>query len=68
MNLSLENDQLRLRAAYELDFGGIANLDVLVPNENLTVLEIHAIACEQAAESLSRRAAGFRQLIAKLPA
>lgn len=68
LNLSFEGDDLRLRADYQLDNNGSAQISILIENENLTLLEMHALACEQAAQSLSKQAASFRRLLASTQA
>ncbi len=68
VNISFDGEDLRFRTTYKLDNAGTAELSIVLQNENLTLLEMHAQTCESAADSLSRQAASFRRLIASTQA
>lgn len=65
ITLSNENGGIRIKATYELDYEGVANISIHVPLVNPSMLEVQAVACEQAAESLTKWAANFRRLMPK---
>lgn len=68
VNITFDGEDLRFRANYKLDNAGAVEVSVVLPNENFTLLEMHAQACEAVVESLSRQAASFRRQIASTQA
>jgi hypothetical protein len=66
--LTRENGEIRLEGTYPLDFNGHAEISVLLPLINPTILEAQALACERAAAGLQRLAGAFRNQIADLAA
>jgi hypothetical protein len=65
ITLSNENGGIRIQATYKLDYEGVVSINVHVPLVNPSMLELQAVACEQASESLAKWAATLRRLIPK---
>jgi hypothetical protein len=56
-----EDGGVRLESTYRFDYGGQATISIHVPLVNSTMLEVQAIACEQASAGLAKWAAAIRR-------
>ena len=67
--LTPENGGMRIQTVFEMGVDGKIEISVIIPNVDaeMSVIEMQAIACEQIAEAMFQRAAGFRRHLPKGP-